>query len=76
MRLTRATVTFDNSAASHTLTEEQFADAVGLSVAFIRQLRREGRIPHVRINRRVLYLRDDARRFLDQHRRAAVECGL
>ncbi len=63
----------DTSAASYTLTEPQFAAVVGLSVAFLRELRRQGRVPHIRVNRRVLYLKADAERFLEQHRRAVVE---
>jgi hypothetical protein len=63
----------DISAASYTLTEPQFADAVGVSVAFLRALRRQGRVPHIRINRRVLYLKTDVERFLDDHRQAVVE---
>ncbi len=65
----------DTSAASHTVTEPQFAAIVGLSVAFLRELRRQGRVPHIRINRRVLYLKADAERFLEQHRNAAAEVG-
>jgi predicted site-specific integrase-resolvase len=64
---------FNNSAATYTLTEEQFANAVGISIAFLRELRRQGRVPHVRINRRVLYLKTDAERFLEQHRNAVAE---
>jgi hypothetical protein len=63
----------DTSAASYTLTEPEFAAIVGLSVAFLRELRRQGRVPHIRINRRVLYLKADAERFLDDHRAAVVE---
>jgi hypothetical protein len=63
----------DTSAPSYTLTEPQFAAIVGLSVAFLRELRRQGRVPHIRINRRVLYLKADAERFLDDHRQAVVE---
>ncbi len=66
---------FSTEAASYTLTEPQFAAIVGLSVAFLRELRRQGRVPHIRVNRRVLYLKSDAERFLEQHRNAAVEVG-
>jgi hypothetical protein len=66
-------MTFDNSAAKYTLTEQQFADAVGLSIALVRVLRRQGRIPHIRINTRVLYLRADVDKFLEEHRQAAAE---
>ncbi len=63
----------DTSEASFTLTEPEFAAIVGLSVAFLRELRRQGRVPHIRINRRVLYLKADAERFLDDHRQAVAE---
>ncbi len=66
---------FSTEAASYTVTEPQFAAIVGLSVAFLRELRRQGRVPHIRVNRRVLYLKADADRFLEQHRAAAVEVG-
>lgn len=64
---------FDNSAATFTLTEKQLAKFLGVSVELVRQLRRQGRIPYVRINSRVLYLRDDARAFLERNRHDAVE---
>ncbi len=66
---------FSTEAASYTLTEPQFAAVVGLSVAFLRELRRQGRVSHIRVNRRVLYLKSDAERFLEQHRNAAAEVG-
>ena len=66
-------MTFDNSASSYTLTERQFAEFVGLSLSFVRQLRQQGRIPFVRIGGRVLYLKADAIEFLSQHRRALAE---
>jgi transcriptional regulator with XRE-family HTH domain len=66
-------MTFDTSTPSHTFTEKQFADALGLSVELVRQLRRQGRIPHIRVNRRVLYLKTDVPLFLDQHRQAVSE---
>jgi excisionase family DNA binding protein len=65
----------DNSAASFTLTEKELAKFLGVSVDLVRQLRRAGRLPFVRINSRVLYLRDDARQFLEQNRQAAVGVG-
>ncbi len=64
---------FDNSAASFTITEQQFADALGISIQLVRQLRQQGRLPHVRINRRVLYLKSDVPRVLEQHRQAMSE---
>jgi hypothetical protein len=30
-------------------------------------------VPHIRVNRRVLYLKADAQRFLDDHRQPVVE---
>lgn len=58
------------------LTEPQFARAVGLSLALVRALRREGRLPHVRVGRRVLYLHRDAEQFLEANRRAAAQVSL
>jgi transcriptional regulator with XRE-family HTH domain len=66
-------MTFDNSAAKFTLTEKQFAAAVGLSPQLIAQLRKQGRIPHVKVNSRILYLRTDVDRFIAQHRQASAE---
>jgi excisionase family DNA binding protein len=66
-------VTFDNTASTYTLTEKQFAEFVGLSLSFVRQLRQQGRVPYVRIGGRVLYLKADALEFLSQHRRALAE---
>jgi transcriptional regulator with XRE-family HTH domain len=63
-------MTFDTSAASFTITEQQFADALGVSIQLVRQLRRQGRLPHVRINRRILYLKSDVPGVLEQHRQA------
>jgi predicted site-specific integrase-resolvase len=57
-----------------TITEQQFANALGISIQLLRQLRLQGRVPHVRVNRRVLYLKTDVSRFLEQHRQAAAEC--
>ncbi len=67
-----ANVAFPDS--SFTITEQEFADALGISIQLVRQLRQQGRLPHVRINRRVLYLKTDVPRFLEQHRQAAAEC--
>ncbi len=66
-------MTFDNSAAKFTLTEKEFAAVVGLSPQLIAQLRKQGRIPHVKVNTRVLYLRTDVDRFIAQHRHAVAE---
>lgn len=69
-------MTFDHSAASKfTLTESQFANAVGLSLALVRELRRQGRISHLRVNRRVLYTRQDVEAFISAHRQAVAEVG-
>jgi excisionase family DNA binding protein len=61
---------------SLTLSELQFASTLGISVQLLRQLRRQGRVPFVRVGKRgVRYLRDDAHRFLEQHRQAETECA-
>jgi len=64
---------FDNSASSFTLTEKQLAKFLGISVDLVRQLRRQGRLPFVKINSRVVYLRTDAVAFLEQHRQQVAE---
>jgi predicted site-specific integrase-resolvase len=63
----------DNSAATFTLTEKQLAQFLGISIDLVRHLRRTGRLPFVRINSRVLYLKTDALEFLAQHRTACAE---
>jgi excisionase family DNA binding protein len=63
----------DNSEVSFTLTEKELASFLGVSVDLVRVLRRQGKLPFVRVNRRVLYLRSDAYAFLSQHRQAAAE---
>jgi predicted site-specific integrase-resolvase len=64
----------DNSAdTSFTLTEKQLANFLGISIDLVRQLRRTGRLPFVKINSRVLYLKTDALEFLAQHRQACAE---
>jgi hypothetical protein len=68
-----APVMTESSLSSHTLTEKQFAEFVGLSGSFVRQLRLAGRIPFVRVNTKVLYLKTDALEFLRQHRQALAE---
>jgi predicted site-specific integrase-resolvase len=66
----------DNSAdTSFTLTEKQLANFLGISIDLVRQLRRTGRLPFVKINSRVLYLKTDALEFLAQHRQACAEAG-
>jgi excisionase family DNA binding protein len=64
---------FDNSASEFTLTEKQLAKFLGISVDLVRQLRRQGRLPFVKINSRVVYLRTDAVAFLEQHRQQVAE---
>jgi hypothetical protein len=65
----------DNSATTLTLTEKQLAHFLGISVDLVRHLRRTGRLPFVRINSRILYLKTDALEFLSQHRQACAEVG-
>jgi excisionase family DNA binding protein len=62
-----------NSEPTYTLTEKQLAQFLGISVDLVRQLRRTGRLPFVKINSRVLYLKTDALEFLAQHRQAVAE---
>jgi excisionase family DNA binding protein len=63
----------DNFASSFTLTEKELAKFLGISIDLVRHLRRQGRLPFVRINTRIVYLRSDAVAFLEQHRQAVVE---
>jgi excisionase family DNA binding protein len=63
----------NNSEVSFTLTEKELAKFLGISVDLVRQLRRTGRLPFVKINSRVLYLKTDALEFLAQHRQACAE---
>jgi predicted site-specific integrase-resolvase len=65
----------DNSATTFTLTEKQLAQFLGISVDLVRHLRRTGRLPFVRINTRIVYLKTDALEFLSQHRQACAEVG-
>ncbi len=76
-KVKRRPMTFDESAPTRfTLTEPQFANAVGLSVALIRELRRQGRVPHLRVNKRVLYTHQDVQAFLSAHRQMVAEVSL
>ncbi len=59
-----------NPEPTYTLTEKQLAQFLGISVDLVRHLRRTGRLPFVKINSRVLYLKADALEFLSQHRTA------
>jgi excisionase family DNA binding protein len=63
----------NNSEVSFTLTEKELAKFLGISVDLVRHLRRTGRLPFVKINSRIVYLRNDAVAFLEQHRQAVVE---
>jgi predicted site-specific integrase-resolvase len=64
-----------NSEPTYTLTEKQLAQFLGISIDLVRHLRRTGRLPFVKINSRVLYLKTDALEFLSQHRTACAEAG-
>jgi hypothetical protein len=55
-----------------TLTEREFAAAVGLGIDNVRALRRGGRVSHCRINGRVVYLPTDVEKFLSANRVEAV----
>ncbi len=63
----------DDPAQTFTLTEKELAKFLGVSVDLVRHLRRTGRLPFVKINSRILYLRNDAVAFLEQHRQACAE---
>jgi excisionase family DNA binding protein len=63
------------TAPSFTLSERELAKFLGVSVELVRVLRRQGRLPFVKVNTRILYLRDDAEAFLEQNRQAAVGVG-
>ncbi len=65
----------DSLATAFTLTEKQLAQFLGISVDLVRHLRRTGRLPFVKINSRILYLKTDALEFLSQHRQACAEVG-
>jgi excisionase family DNA binding protein len=65
----------DDPAQTFTLTERELAKFLGVSVDLVRHLRRTGRLPFVKINSRVLYLKADALEFLSQHRHAVAEVG-
>ena len=64
-----------SDAGRFTYTAPEFAQRVGLSVALVRQLRRQGRLSHIRVNKRVLYTDEDIQAFLTSHRSAAREEG-
>jgi cellulase/cellobiase CelA1 len=67
---------FDNSAAGrYTYTEPEFARRVGLSVALVRQLRHQGRLSHIKINKRILYTDEDLQALLASHRSSAGKEG-
>jgi predicted site-specific integrase-resolvase len=65
----------DSLATAFTLIEKQLAQFLGISVDLVRHLRRTGRLPFVKINSRILYLKTDALEFLSQHRQACAEVG-
>jgi excisionase family DNA binding protein len=50
--------------ARATMTEREFAKAVGLSVTTLWALRRAGKLPHFKVGRRILYCQDHVREFL------------
>jgi excisionase family DNA binding protein len=65
-------MTFDASTARQTFTEIEFCRLVGLSLSTVRKLRSKGRVPHLRLGRRILYTPSDVEAFLAAHRRIAV----
>ncbi len=69
------TVNSSSNAGRFTYTEPEFAQRVGISVALVRQLRRQGRLSHIRVNKRVLYTDKDIQSFFASHRSSAREEG-
>lgn len=70
----------DTSAATQplpkraTMTEKQFAHAVGISVTTCWSLRKKKKLPHFKVGRRILYSPDHVAQFLasvEQHPKAA-----
>ncbi len=63
---------FDNSTATKfTLTEPQFARAVNLSLSVVQQLRKQGRLSHLRVGKRVLYTQKDVDAFVSSMQQEA-----
>jgi excisionase family DNA binding protein len=60
----------ENRNTYQVLTERAFAQAVGLSYAKVKELRRQGLIKHCRVGRRVLYRREHVDIFLKQFEQA------
>ncbi len=54
-----------------TLSEQEFATAVGLSLSRVKALRLQGRVPHSRVGKRVLYTCDNISQFLELHHKPA-----
>lgn len=54
-----------------TLTEEEFAERVGVSKITIWRLRRAGKVAHYKIGTRVLYSEMHVSEFLSRYERAA-----
>ncbi len=52
---------------SMTINEPRFAKLVGLSLDNVRQRRRAGELPHIRVGKRVLYTPEIAAKFLSDH---------
>jgi excisionase family DNA binding protein len=60
--------------ARATMTEREFAKAVGLSVTTLWAMRKAGKLPHFKVGRRILYSQEHVREFLasvEQNKRAA-----
>ncbi len=62
----------DRRPVRRTLSEHEFAEAIGVSVASIRRLRWRGLLPHVRIGRRVLYTPLQVEQFLLDRQKPAL----
>jgi excisionase family DNA binding protein len=58
----------------YTMTEKEFAEAVGISVTTCWALRKKKKLPHFKVGRRILYSPDHVTQFLasvEQHPKAA-----
>lgn len=55
-----------------TMSEAEFAKAVGLSRVTIWRLRVEGKIPHYKVGSRILYGQEHIEQFLKAHEKVSV----
>lgn len=58
-----------------TMTEAEFAKAVGVSRVTLWRLRQRGQLPHYKLGRRVLYGQQHVTEFLKAHERQLIRKG-